>query len=93
MYLGYTITTGRLPGRSAGREALPVPWDPPTTAGVHTGRMLAPTVKQHHLCPLAIKECGASPFAQRGHGAGTAPIVTLFIPETPLKATHLQKRA
>ena len=27
------------------------------------------------------------------HSAGTAPIIMLFIPETPLKATHLQKRA
>ena len=28
-------------------------------------------------------------FAQRGHSAGTAPIITLF----PLKTTPLQKRA
>ena len=27
------------------------------------------------------------------HSAGTGPIITLFIPGTPLKATHLQKRA
>ena len=27
------------------------------------------------------------------HSAGTAPIITLFIPGTPLKTTHLQKRA
>ena len=32
-------------------------------------------------------------FAQRGHSAGTAPIITLFIPGTPLKTTHLQKHA
>ena len=32
-------------------------------------------------------------FAQRGHSAGTAPIITLFIPGTPLKTTPLQKRA
>ena len=30
---------------------------------------------------------------QRGHSAGTAPIITLFIPGTPLKTTHLQKDA
>ena len=32
-------------------------------------------------------------FAQRAHSAGTAPIITLFIPGTPLKTTPLQKRA
>ena len=31
--------------------------------------------------------------AQRGHGVGIAPIITLFIPGTPLKTTHLQKHA
>ena len=31
--------------------------------------------------------------AQRGHSAGTMPIITLFIPGTPLKTTHLQKHA
>ena len=29
-------------------------------------------------------------FAQCGHRAGTAPIVTVFIPGAPLKNTHLQ---
>ena len=32
-------------------------------------------------------------FAQRVHGAGTAPIITPFISGTPLKTTHLQKHA
>ena len=32
-------------------------------------------------------------MTQRGHSARTAPIITLFIPGTPLKTTHLQKRA
>ena len=27
------------------------------------------------------------------HSAGTAPIIMLFILETPLKTTHLQNRA
>ena len=31
-------------------------------------------------------------FAQCGHSAGTAPIVTVFIPGTPLQTTPLQKR-
>ena len=31
--------------------------------------------------------------AQRGHSTGTAPIIVLFIPRTPLKTTHLQKHA
>ena len=34
-----------------------------------------------------------SVFAQRGHSVRTAPIITLFIPGTPLKTTHLQKDA
>ena len=29
--------------------------------------------------------------AQLWHSTGTAPIITLFIPGTPLKTTHLQK--
>ena len=32
-------------------------------------------------------------FAQRGHSAGTAPIITVFIPGTPLHTTPLQKSA
>ena len=32
-------------------------------------------------------------FTQRRHSAGTVPIITLFIPGTPLKTTHLQKDA
>ena len=28
-------------------------------------------------------------FAQRGHSAGTVPIITVFVPGTPLKTTHL----
>ena len=32
-------------------------------------------------------------FAQRGHSERPAPIIILFIPETPLKTTPLQKRA
>ena len=32
-------------------------------------------------------------FAQRGHSAGTAPVITVFIPGTPLKTTPLQKHA
>ena len=44
-----------------------------------------------------IRRCMWQPiggvFAQRAHNAGTAPIIKLIIPETPLKATHLQKRA
>ena len=31
--------------------------------------------------------------AQRGHSAGTAPIITLFIPGTPLQSTHVQRHA
>ena len=31
--------------------------------------------------------------AQRGHSAGTAPIITLFIPGTPLKTAPLQTHA
>ena len=39
-------------------------------------------------------ECiGGGVFGQRGHSAGTAPIITLFILGTPLKTTPLQKRA
>ena len=35
----------------------------------------------------------ASSSGAFSHSARTAPIITLFIPETPLKTTHLQKRA
>ena len=32
-------------------------------------------------------------FAQCAHSAHTAPVITVFIPGTHLKSTHLQKRA
>ena len=38
-------------------------------------------------------DANGSVFAQRAHSAGTAPIITLFIPGTSLKTIHLQKRA
>ena len=42
------------------------------------------------MCTLGV---GGGGFAQRGHSAGTAPIIILFIPGTPLKTNPLQKRA
>ena len=32
-------------------------------------------------------------FAQRGHSAGTAPIITVIIQVTTLKTTHLRNHA
>ena len=52
--------------------------------------------KQHQGC--RIQDPGTRGYwwwktAGFWHSAGTAPIVTLCIPETPLKATRLQKHA
>ena len=45
----------------------------------------------HDGTPLPLLIGGV--FAQRRHNAHTAPVITLFIPGTPLKTTHLEKRA
>ena len=48
------------------------PGTPLIVAVARTGRgTLAPAVRQHHLCPAAIKECGASPV---GPQAPPAPV-------------------
>ena len=44
-------------------------------------------------CITATRQNYGGFFAQRAHSAGTAPIITLFIPGTPLKTTPLQKDA
>ena len=70
-------------------------------------RLLGPCSQGHGLpkapkllfvgCTVAVKNffmtIPGDVFAQRRHSAGTAPIITLFIPGTPLKNTHLQKHA
>ena len=47
--------------------------------------------KLHAWCGLCMRLWGV--FAQRVRSAGTAPIITLLIPGTPLKTTHRQKHA
>ena len=40
-----------------------------------------------------LSYCSTHPMGAFLHSARTAPIITLFVPGTPLKTTHLQKRA
>ena len=55
----------------------------------YNSRKLKPNQRQ--MCPTVRSI--SIPRAQRGHSAGTAPIITLFIPGTPLKTTPLEKDA
>ena len=48
-------------------------------------------------CPKRIDDDGFSsppppPLGAFSHSAGTAPLMTLFVPGTPLQTTHRQKR-
>ena len=55
------------------------------------GFRIYPNFAPHAHCGKSALIGGV--FAQCGHSAGTAPIITLFIAGTPLKTTHLQKHA